>query len=94
MTRLLSQALADQEEILIATHVEPHPARPGEAEWRLKERGVPVWAVIGALTSTGDNAEQIARDYGISSEAVAAARAFYRRHRGLIDARLAANRAA
>jgi hypothetical protein len=38
-----------QAEALIARHVEPHPARPGRAEWRLKERGVPVWAIIGSV---------------------------------------------
>lgn len=36
-------------EALIARHVEPHPSRPGIAEWRLKERGVPVWALIGSI---------------------------------------------
>ena|SRR5215203_7401557 len=38
-----------QAEALIAKHIEPHPARPGRAEWRLKERGVPVWAIIGSI---------------------------------------------
>lgn len=34
---------------LIASHTEPHPARPGFGQWRMKEHGVPIWAVIGAL---------------------------------------------
>ncbi len=79
---------------LIAMHVEPHPARPGRSEWRPKERGVPVWAIIGALVLTdnptenqavlsdeavaphmgeGQAIEQVARDYGVSREAVEAA---------------------
>ncbi len=55
-------------EKLIARHVEPHPARPGRAEWRLKERGVPVWAVIGALVLTDNPAEN---PTVLSDEAVA-----------------------
>ena len=42
---------------LIARHVEPHPTRPGRAEWRLKQRGLPVWAIIGALVLTDNPAE-------------------------------------
>ena len=72
----------------------PHPARPGAAEWRRKERGVPVWAIIGTLLPDGSNADQVASDYGISYEAIEAAQAYYRQHQPLIDARLAANRAA
>jgi uncharacterized protein (DUF433 family) len=83
----------DAEVVLISAHVEPHPTRAGEAEWRLKERGIPVWAIIGALTPTADNAHQVARDYGVSDDAVAAAWAYYRRNQSLIDGRLAANRA-
>ena len=78
---------------IIADHLEPHPYRSGDDEWRLKERGVPVWAIIGALTPSADNAVQVAADYGVSIAAVAAARRYYRLHRHLIDARLAANRA-
>jgi len=83
-----------RDEAMIAEYLEPHPTRPGLDEWRLKERGVPVWAIIGAMTPTGDNAGQVAADYGVSSDAVATARLYYRIHRSLIDARLAANRAA
>jgi hypothetical protein len=78
-------------EELIARHVEAHPARPGRAEWRLKKRGVPVWAIIGALVLTdnpaenqtvltdeavapllgeGQAIEQVAKDYGVSPEAM------------------------
>jgi len=84
----------DRDAALIAAHVEPHPARSGAAEWRLKERGVPVWAIIGTLLPDGSNVDQVASDYGISREAVEAARAYYRQNQALIDARLAANRAA
>jgi uncharacterized protein (DUF433 family) len=94
MVSTLKATANDLEDTLISAHVEPHPSRAGEAEWRLKERGVPVWAIIGALTPTADNARQVARDYGVSDDAVAAAWAYYRRNRSVIDGRLAANRAA
>ena len=55
-SRPVSRSTPTAEE-LIARHVEPHPARPGRAEWRLKERGVPVWAIIGALVLTDNPAE-------------------------------------
>lgn len=84
-------AKTDRDVALIAAHVEPHPARPGAAEWRLKERGVPVWAIIGTLLPDGSNADQVASDYGISHEAVEAARAYYRQNQALIAARLAIN---
>jgi uncharacterized protein (DUF433 family) len=79
---------------LIAKHVEPHPSRPGKAEWRLKERGVPVWVLIAFLAPDGANINQLAEDYDISLEAVEAARAYYTQHKAVIDARIEANRAA
>lgn len=53
-----------------------------------------MWAIIGTLLPDGSNADQVASDYGISYEAIEAAQAYYRQHQPLIDARLAANRAA
>lgn len=82
------------EDVLIARLVEPDPNTGDPAEWRVKERGVPVWALIGGLEPDGSNADQVARDYGISLVAMAAARAYYRRHQASIEARLLANRTA
>jgi hypothetical protein len=48
MAQAIERAGAEAE-ALIARHVEPHPARPGRGEWRLKERSVPVWALIGSI---------------------------------------------
>ncbi|HEX5504630.1 MAG TPA: hypothetical protein VFW96_18580 [Thermomicrobiales bacterium] len=42
---------------LISRYVEPHPSKAGPAEWRLKERGVPIWAIIGALVLVANPAE-------------------------------------
>lgn len=117
------KAAAVQDELL-AEYIEPHPGKPGWDEWRLKERSVPVWAIIGALIlpntpSSPRNADRaslgypalqaalergaaeafsndalitrVAQEYGVSRAAVEAAIAFYRRHKGLLDARLIAN---
>lgn len=94
MAQTLGDPTIAQDQDLITTHLEPHSYRAGLDEWRLKERGVPIWAIVGALTPAGDNAAQVAADYAVSPPAVEAARAYYRQHRALIDARLAANRAA
>ncbi|MGH2532463.1 MAG: DUF433 domain-containing protein [Thermomicrobiales bacterium] len=94
MARTLSTRQSQTDDELIEAHLEPDAYWSTADEWRLKERGVPVWAIIGFLLPDASNAEQVARDYGVSSDAVAAAIAYYRRHRAEIDARLAQNRAA
>lgn len=78
---------------LIARHIEPYPGDARIAEYRLRveDGGVPVWAIIGAATETGDNLDAVARAYHTSREAVEAAWAFYQRHRAAIDARLDEN---
>ncbi len=81
---------------LIARYIEPYPGDSRIEEYRLREEehGYPVWSVIGSLAPDGENAAQVAQDYDISPEALAAARAFYARHKKALDSRLAANRAA
>ncbi len=85
----------ERADALIARHIEPHPGKPGIAEYRLRveENGYPVWSIIGSLSPDGENMDQVARDYQISREAIEAVRAYYERNREAIDARLAANRA-
>ena len=80
-----------REDRLIALYIEPYPNRPDPAESRLKVEagGVPVWALIGALTEDARNIESVARDYRVNRDAVEAAWAYYQRHREGIDARLA-----
>ncbi|MHB8647088.1 MAG: hypothetical protein ACYDAR_14960 [Thermomicrobiales bacterium] len=77
----------------IAEYLKPYVYDPAPEEWRLRERGVPVWAIIGSLTAGHENADDVARSYRVSPEAVYAARLYYFRHQAAIDARLAANRA-
>ena len=76
---------------LIARHIETDPYHPGPGDVRLVESGVSVWAVIGHLPSVNGDAAQAAADYELSPEAMAAALAYYRKHRAAIDARLAEN---
>ena len=80
---------------LIARYIEPYPGDSRIEEYRLREEehGYPVWSVIGSLAPDGENAAQVAQDYDISPEALAAARAFYARQKKALDSRLAANRA-
>ena len=81
---------------LIAQHIEPHPdpVKQGHGWYRLKERGVPVYAIIGATSPSFDNLDDVADAFGVSRDAVSAAVAYYQRHQAAIDARLSANHAA
>ena len=83
----------ESEEALIARYLEPNPNRPGPADWRVKDRGVSVWALVGHWKTPGPDVESVARDYVVTPEAVEAALAYYRHNREIIDARLAANAA-
>lgn len=83
----------ERADALIAKYIEPHPAKPGIAEYRLhvEQNGYPVWAIVASLLLYEDD-EQIAREYHFPLETIEAVRAFYERHRDAIDDRLAANR--
>jgi uncharacterized protein (DUF433 family) len=81
------------EDDLIATYIEQNADRPGLDEARLIGFGIPVWAIVGYYFGVGEQPGRVARDYEVPEEAVAAALAYYRRNRVLIDARLAANAA-
>jgi uncharacterized protein (DUF433 family) len=77
--------------LLIERYIEPDPFRPGPGEARLKEYGVPVWALVGHMNAVHGRVAQVAEDYDLPKEAVEAALAFYDRHRVAIDARLESN---
>ncbi len=79
------------EAALIQHYLEPNPQKPGIDEVRLKEYGVPVWALIGHLPAVGGDHVLLARDYDVPVEAVEAAYRYYLRYRSIIDARIAAN---
>lgn len=63
------------------------------ADVRLRNYGVPVWAIIGQWRALDRDVEQVALDYDISREAVEAALAYYRCNKTYIDARLLLNSA-
>lgn len=82
------------EEQLIRQHIDPNWDRypGGRADARLRDSGVPVWALVGHLRAVND-IDQVARDYELSHAAVDAALAYYQRYKDLIDARLLLNTA-
>ncbi|HEY7065307.1 MAG TPA: DUF433 domain-containing protein [Chloroflexota bacterium] len=79
------------DEELIAQYLEPNPNRLGGANWRVKERAVSVWALVGYWKTVGEDIEKVAAGYVVPPEAVAAALAYYNRHPELIDDKLATN---
>jgi uncharacterized protein (DUF433 family) len=84
------------DDALIAQYVEEDPRRPGPADARLADSGVPIWALIGYLrAATAGDLIQTAADYQVPVDAVRAAVAYYNRqdHRPLIDALIALNAA-
>lgn len=91
-------------EVDLGHMVGPDPHRPGPARGRLIAEQIPVWAIIGQLRALAGTTEagtidpaaisEVARDYGISDAAMAAALSYYKRHRSAIDALLEANAAA
>ena len=52
-----------------------------------------MWSLVGHLEAVDQDVDRAAADYDLPREAVEAAVAYYRRHQGLIDARIAANAA-
>ena len=83
------------EEQLIRRYVDPKWDRypGGRAHARLRDFGVPVWALVGHLRAVGNDVDRVALDYELPREAVDAALAFYRRNKELIDARILLNTA-
>jgi uncharacterized protein (DUF433 family) len=78
-------------EHLIPTYIEENPYQPGVADARLKEYGVPVWALIGFWELAKRDVAEVASAYELPEEAVHAAIGYYNEHRCEIDERIAAN---
>ncbi len=79
---------------LIARYIAPHPAKAGADQAVLAGYGVSVWALVGYLRGTNASLQRVAADYDLPVEAVDAAMAYYRRHKAIIDSRIAVNDAA
>lgn len=82
----LAPSRGDEAEALIARYIEQDPNRPGRHEAWVEEgqAGAQVWFVINYLRAASP--ETVASEYGLSRQALAAAVAYYLRHRELIDA--------
>ena len=76
---------------LIARWIEQNPHLPGVADARIRDYGVPVWALVGQVRVVGGGPAQVAADYQIPEDAVEAALAYYAQHKAVIDDRIAAN---
>jgi hypothetical protein len=87
----MTVTLTDEE--LITRHVYFAPGRTTPELARLVEQAVPIWIIIDWDQALDGDTEQIAADYAISCEAVEAARAYYRKYREYIDAKILLNRA-
>ena len=81
--------MRDQE--LIGRYIENSPL--GQADARLRESGIHVWAIIGQLRIHGGTVDEVTKDYCVPREAIEAAIAYYRRNKEYIDARLLLNSA-
>ena len=82
-----------QDDTIITRYIEQNPHYASLDAARVKEYGVSVWALIAHLRAVGGDVARVAADYALPCEAVEAAIAYYRRHKNLIDARIAANAA-
>ena len=78
---------------LIDQYIEPNPDQPGSGDARLRDYGVPVWALIGYIQATGRDAAATARAYRLPTEAVESALAYRDCHPAEIAARIAENAA-
>ena len=70
--------------------VEPEPGS-GRDKARLKDHGVPVWALIAELQANGWDIAEVARAYRVPKIAVQAAIHYYQSNKQFIDAFLLLN---
>lgn len=76
------------EQDLIERYIVPDAHKPGAANVRLAEYGVPVWALIAAWKAVDFDTAQVASDYELRADVVRAALAYYKQNQAVIDARL------
>lgn len=90
---MVTHATETSADTLIARYIEPHGAKHGKVNYRLKAEynGVPVRAIIGAMLHGGATPDEVMRGYEISREAFDAALLYYLRNRAVIDAWLLLN---
>ena len=81
------------EDALIKRWIEVNPNKPGPADAWVLPGCVAVWVLIRQLDLEGGAVETVANDYELPLEAVGAAIAYHKKHRKVIDQRIARNRA-
>lgn len=94
---------------LVSQYIGPDPDHPGEDGVCVQPEGIPVWAIIGSIKAApaldgrpgyydrflNDTViRRMAKEYGVSVEAIQAAVAYYYGHTPAIDVRIEANNAA
>jgi uncharacterized protein (DUF433 family) len=77
-----------ERDVLIAKWVETAPAYSSPDRARIIDHGVSVTALITQLQLEGGDADAVLEVYNLPAEALAAAIAYYERHRSVIDARI------
>jgi uncharacterized protein (DUF433 family) len=77
------------DEQLIARHIKADSYLDDEAEVRLADSLIHVWAIVAQLKVNDWDVAQTARDYDIPEVEVQATLAYYRRHKDALDARIA-----
>ncbi|MGH2557460.1 MAG: hypothetical protein ACRDJH_00235 [Thermomicrobiales bacterium] len=80
------------DDALIERHVAEDLIAPDRA--RLTDSGVPIWALVAYLRAANDDPAAVAAEYEIPEEEMAAALAYYERHRAVFDARILLHHAA
>ncbi|MGH2531531.1 MAG: hypothetical protein ACRDJW_04410 [Thermomicrobiales bacterium] len=80
------------DDALIERHVAQDLIAPDRA--RLTDSGDPIWALVAYPRAANDDLAATASEYDISDEAMAAALAYYERHRAVFDARILLHHAA
>lgn len=79
------------EDELIAKHIGPNPNKPWPGEEVVRGSYVPVWSIVGYNEAYNGDTAEVASGFDVPVEAVEAALVFYRRHKCIIDSRIAAN---
>ena len=82
-----------KEQQRIARWIQPSREYPGDPDARIGGTGIPVWALVAYYEAAAGDAQRVADDYRQPIEAIEAALSYYRRHKELIDSRLAQNAA-
>ncbi len=79
------------EDELIERYMEENRHKPSRANYRLVESGTPIWVFIARYETANGDVAQLAEIYDISHEQIAAALAYYMRHKEIVDDRRMAN---